>query len=206
VLLYFALLLREWQYADHATHTSLASVRALMQSSAVKPEDLLILAKGHFELWERIGVFGEPYHIHRSKQLFDQFFKQNPNHDRVDDIVVYIKVLQHCGDYELAASVVKVLLANNEGDVEYPNLLFIAGTIFKALRQYETANNYFFEAAQVGPPRYFTKLEMMIIISRLIEELQGEEDADEDSYRMVHAHMILDVLLLFLSAVFITAP
>ncbi len=180
-LLYFSLALREWMFAE----------RNNKKKAKMSNEDLLVLAKGHWELWNRIGVFGEPYHLMRSKALFEEFFEANPAHDTPDDLVVYCKVLQHLGELDAAANIVRVIVNNHDGEPDYPQYLFLAGCIYKSMKLNESANNYFFEAAQVGPPRFFNKLEMMIIISRTIEELQGE-DADEDSYRMVHAHLALE--------------
>ena len=58
---------------------------------------------------------------------------------------------------------------------------------------YDKASTYFFEASQIGPPKFFTKLEMMIIISRTIEEQQAasEEEGEEEAYRMVWLFILL---------------
>ena len=182
-LLYYALLLREWLYSfKPGTNLRRATMRT---------EDLLLLAREHFELWQRLGVFSEPYHLYRSRELFKDYLQSRPNHDDIDDLVTYCKVLQHLGENEEAAKVISLVVANSEGHPDYPNFLFFTGVIYKALGQYEKANSFFFEAQQVGPPKFFTKLEMMVIISRLIEEMQGEENADDDAYQMVTTESLI---------------
>jgi tetratricopeptide (TPR) repeat protein len=177
ILLYYAVAIREWAFG---TKPGSELKRASMRS-----DDMIILARRHFELWQRLGVFAENYHLHRSKELFSQYFETHPNYDNASDLIIYCKLLQHLGEMEEAAAVIEQVLVNNENDADYPNYLFFAGAIYKSLNQHEKANNYFFEASQSGPPKFFSKLEMMAIISRLIEEYQGEENADDDAYRMV---------------------
>jgi hypothetical protein len=78
------------------------------------------------------------------------------------------------------------ILQNFDGDPEFPNYLLQAGGILKAQGLHDQAANYFFDATQIGPPRFFSKLEMMFIISRNIEE--GNKDKDEpsdDAFEMV---------------------
>jgi tetratricopeptide (TPR) repeat protein len=185
-LLYHALLLREWMYS--------VKPGTNLRRATMRTEDLLLLAREHFELWQRLGVFTEPYHLIRSKELYQDYLKSHPHFDDTDELITYCKVLQHLGDVEGAKTVINKVLASNDQHPDYPNFLFYAGVIYKALGQCEKANNYFFEAQEVGPPKFFTKLEMMVIISRLIEEMQGEDNADDDAYKMVHAHMLLEGL------------
>jgi len=181
-LLYYAVAVREWAFG---TKTGTQLRRATM-----KNDDIIILARCHFELWQRLGVFGENYHLHRSKELFTIYLEANPDYDKASDLIIYCKLLQHLGEMDAAADVIEQVIGNSENDPEYTNYLFYAGAIYKSLNQHEKANSYFFEASQAGPPKFFSKLEMMAIISRLIEEYQGEENADDDAYRMVSIHLI----------------
>lgn len=97
------------------------------------------------------------------------------------------------GDHQAASVAIQHVLSTFDSDAEYPNYLFFAGVIFKALGQGDAANNYFFESAQIGPPKLFSKIEMMMIISRNLEELGTDsEESGEDAYRMVHAHLVLE--------------
>ncbi len=176
-LLYYALVLREWLYSSKPGTT--------LRRATMRNEDILLLAREHFELWQRLGVFSENYHLIRSRDLFSEYLVSHPNYDDPDDLLVYCKVLQHLGDTQTASNIMTILLTNHENHPDYANFLFYAGVIYKALGQYERANGYFFEAQQVGPPKFFTKLEMMVVISRLIEELQGEENSDDNAYKMV---------------------
>jgi tetratricopeptide (TPR) repeat protein len=195
-MLYYAVLLREWLYS--------VKPGTNLRRATMRTEDILLLAREHFELWQRLGVFAENYHLFRSKELFKEYLSVHPHYDEANDLITYFKVLQHLGEKVEAANVIQRVLTRSESHPDYANFLFYAGVIFKTLDQYEKANSYFFESQQVGPPKFFSKLEMMVIISRLIEELQGEENADEDAYKMVRKGFILSVsgfsvyILLFL--------
>ena len=63
----------------------------------------------------------------------------------------------------------------------FASLLFYAGCTYKALGQFERANDFFFEAIEAGPPTSFTKIEMMMIVARNLEQM---EDADFKSSRI----------------------
>jgi tetratricopeptide (TPR) repeat protein len=186
-LLYYALLLREWLYAVKPGTT--------LRRATMRTEDLLLLAREHFDLWQRLGVFTEPYHLTRSKELFQEYFESRPNYDDTDDLITYFKVLQHLGEVETAADIINKVITYNDQHPDYANFLFYAGVIYKALGDYDKANHYFFESQEVGPPKLLTKLDMMIIISRLLEESNREEEIDEEAYHMVYSHMIYEGLI-----------
>lgn len=184
-LLYCALVVREWLFAVRPG-TSVARARR-------NPEDTLVLARGHFELWQRLGAFSDSFHLYRSRDLFKEYVDSLETYESSEDLLTYCKVLQHCGDMQTAAEIINIILTHFDTDVEYPNYLFYAGVINKAAGDIEKATNYFFEASQVGPPRYFSKLEMMVMISRILEESQGGLDENDDqAYEMVHAHLVLE--------------
>jgi len=142
-----------------------------------------------------------------------------------EDWLRYLRVLEYQGDHVAAAELVRRLLtlldpsqeqaqssepfsaqeAKAKGD-RFANLLFYAGCIHKALGMFERANEYFFEAIEFGPPKPLNKIEMMMIISRNLEEMhnanenggrQGDivDTPNEDAYRMIHEHLILECLL-----------
>jgi tetratricopeptide (TPR) repeat protein/ribosomal protein S18 len=180
-------LLREWLYAVKPGTT--------LRRATMRTEDLLLLAREHFDLWQRLGVFTEPYHLTRSKELFQEYFESRPNYDDTDDLITYFKVLQHLGEVETAADIITKVITYNDQHPDYANFLFYAGVIYKALGDYDKANHFFFESQEVGPPKLLTKLDMMIIISRLLEESNREEEIDEEAYHMVYSHMIYEGLI-----------
>lgn len=161
--------------------------------SIFSPVTTLRWALAHFEVWSRKGVAAEEIHLHRARKLFEQAFKRDPELMNAATQFSYCKVLALLGDMEAASAVALKILSSYDHDSEYPTYLFFTGGLFKALNQHEKANNYFFEASQVGPPKLFTKLEMMMIISRTIEESTADDDAEEDdAFKMVRflAHRI----------------
>ncbi len=101
-------------------------------------------------------------------------------------LIRYCKVLQYLGEFEAAGVfMVEQILPYATEDPDYPNYLFCAGVIFKAQGKNEAANDHFFNASQLGPPRFFNKIEMMMVISRTIEEMGADDESNEDAYRMV---------------------
>lgn len=85
---------------------------------------------------------------------------------------------------------------NFQGDPNSANYMFYIGALLKAEGHHDEAANFLFEATQSGPPRFFSKLDMMFIISRNIEEegmKQGEPN--EEAYEMVFQHLKLEELI-----------
>jgi len=191
--LYLSILIKEWI----CYRESNGGAKSVMSSRS-----LIRLAHGHFELWNNMGVSSaSTYHLERSKQLFEQVFQDHPNMRIPEDMFTYCKVLQYLGDLQRASEIIDGVIklnskTRNMDEVQHANYLFFAGGIMKILGEHEKANEFFFEANELGPPRLFTKLEMMMIISRTIEEHHRHDDAEQDdAYRMVHAHLILEGLL-----------
>ena len=199
--LYLSILIKEWICLRESSNGG-GSNKPLMSSRS-----LIRLAHGHFELWSNMGVAsGSMYHLERAQQLFEQVFQEHPNMRLPEDMFTYCKVLQYLGHLQRASEIIDGVIklhsktttttGRNMDEIQQANYLFFAGGIMKILGEHERANEFFFEANELGPPRLFTKLEMMMIISRTIEEHHRNEDSEQDdAYRMVHAHLILEGLL-----------
>jgi tetratricopeptide (TPR) repeat protein len=141
-----------------------------------------------------------------------------------EDWLRYLRVLEYQGDHVAAAELVTRLLTlldpsqeqaqSNEpftaqetkakGE-QFANLLFYAGCIHKALGLFERANDFFFEAIEYGPPKPLSKIEMMMIISRNLEEMQNANEngnrqgdiadtTNEEAYRMVIIAPLIHIL------------
>lgn len=199
--LYYALAVLEW-IVEHESVA--ASGKVLMNSDSSKnvsakdlsllsPPAMLKWAEGHFELWTRKGVAAEVYHLTRSRQLYESAFRRSKDLCTPSTLYSYCKVLTLLGEMDAASIVALKILNDFEHDSEYANYLFFTGGVFKALGLHEKANTYFFEASEVGPPKFFTKLEMMMIISRTIEQENSNEDTEEEgAYKMVRDYFPLD--------------
>lgn len=180
-VLYTALALKEW-----------LQLKGHNNSSETKRQDLLTLARGHLEMWLMNGIAAEIYHLNRSKVLYAEYFKQFPEFSTAKDQVDRCKVLLFLGEWQDAADLITHVIATSAGDPQLANYCFYAGVIFKSLGDYERASEFFFEATQQGPPRYFSQIEMMTIISRNLEEMNadGEGEDNEDAYRMVQRFLM----------------
>lgn len=150
-------------------------------------QDVLTLARGHLEIWLMTGIAAEMYHLRRSKELYSEYFKHFAKFSTKKDRVDHCKVLLFLGEWAEAAEIIVQVIANSHKDPQLANYCFYAGVIFKSLGDYDKASDYFFEANQSGPPKFFSQIEMMTIISRNLEEMNanGEGEDNEDAYRMV---------------------
>eukprot|EP01038_Epipyxis_sp_PR26KG_P009292 gene9292-12520_t len=169
---------------------------AILKGYSINFKQMILLAKSHHEIWYRRGVAAEEYHLLRARALFEKYFSG------VDPSVVnsgmhldYCRVLMFLGDHEAAAIEILYIINTYENDPDIASFYFYAGAIYKALNQYDQASNYFFEATQMGPPKHFSKIEMMIIISRNLEKMGSDanaEDSNEEAYKMVYDHLVLE--------------
>ena len=152
------------------------------------------------------GLKGELNHLKRARDLFEKYTADPDKPITVQTWLRYFKVLQFFGDDRKASHIIqRILRTADEYNSDYPNYLLYAGAVFKAMGDHEKANEYFFRLLDSGPqlelPKGFTKLEIMTIIGRNLEELhsattlQGEEhrewsgDGDE-AYKMVREYNV----------------
>ncbi|RYH19964.1 hypothetical protein EON65_25075 [archaeon] len=230
--LYCAVMLMEWLFAaknhtstptNHSNSTpqgnsitALASTLAsaishgshVQHRANIMPEEALQLATLHFTIWTADYVYINVYHLERAYTWFQHFFTQKPSHDVLEDLLTYFYVLQHKGDHQSAFALISNML--NVYDNSHPlyvNLLFYAGCAAKGCGMLEKANVYFFDSSQLGPVKHFTRLEMMTLISRTIEEhnasngndnQEGGNDPstdDNEAYQMVHTHLLQEHLI-----------
>eukprot|EP01031_Cornospumella_fuschlensis_P038817 gene38817-47207_t len=232
-LLYSAVMLMEWLFAakSHTTSpkgksnnpgsssiasaitstlTSAISQNAPVQHRAnIKPEEALQLAKLHFTIWTSDYVYTNVYHLERAYTWFQHFFKEKPSHDVLEDLLTYFYVLQHKGDHNSAYILIKnVLSVYDSSHPLYVSLQFFAGCAAKGCGLLSDANGYFFDSTKLGPIKHFTRLEMMTLISRTIEEINatsgghdnvegaGELTTDDnEAYQMVHTHLLQESLI-----------
>lgn len=154
--LYDALLLKNW---------------ILIRNQRINNAELVETATLFLDLWLKQGVQADGYLLERARALFEMYFKfvGRENCHNVQTFLRYCNVLQNMGDHKAASVVIKQVLTLFDSDADYPNYLFYAGVIFKAMGDSDAANNYFFESCQIGPPKLFSKIEMMAIISRNLE-------------------------------------
>ena len=170
--LYYGVALKEWVIADGQT---------------LSKEESLVLAEAHYEVWQRQGVSCELIHLQKARDLYSDYITKCGQSTSISAAIwiQYCRILMYLGQSKEASDAIKIVVSVFENDPEVPIYLFMAGAIFKALGLREEANNYFFEATQIGPPKLFTKMEMMLIISRVLEEMDADSDGNEGAYKMV---------------------
>jgi tetratricopeptide (TPR) repeat protein len=151
------------------------------------------LAKAHFDLFIASGFSGNKYHIERALELYESAIQFNEISHQSTVWLEYCKTLQIYGDIEKALSVCNYMLDNFKLDSDYPSFLFFAGGLYKALNKFEDACNYFLEAAVIGPPKYFSKLELIFVIARCLEESANYSDNDfsDEAYKLVSLYIYM---------------
>lgn len=159
-------------------------------------ENITFQAKSHSEVWRTSGIEADGYNLRKSRELYGAVMK---THEDVIDLEAWLdfsRVLQYIGDLETASKIVNKLMSRFEKHTDFPSFLFYAGGLLKALGDFDRAGSYFFESMSIGPPKLFSRLDMMFIVARTLEEsTQDSDDPVEDGYRMVHHHQISDGLL-----------
>jgi hypothetical protein len=180
--LYYGVVLKEW---------------TLLNGAVLSVNQSLILAEAHFEVWLRQGISKDIVHLERAKSLYKDYIDKTGNTSVIPATtwLQYCRVLMYLGDAASASSVITTVVTTFENDTDIPIYLLFAGAIFKALGLSEQANNYFFEATQIGPPKLFSKMEMMLIISRVLEEMDADSDGNEGAYRIVRDGVEWNILV-----------
>jgi hypothetical protein len=182
--IFVGVVLKEWLVKQHKVRLS--------------PTATLILALAYVELYRRKNVHANDHWLFRAKELFDSYFVTVggvDNEGSSKNVLMYCKLLHFMGLHDQTCEVIESVLPNFEMDPLLPTFLLMAGAAHKATGDFETANNYFFDSCQIGPPTPFSKIEMMTIISRNLEEMGNEVDDGEDAYKMVHAHLVVEGII-----------
>lgn len=177
-LMRVGLLAMEWAHLHELEFTSI---------------ELRLLARGHYEYWLCSGANAEEYNLTRAKDLYGKTIQHIDNISHPDVLIEYCRVLQHSGEEEKASQIALEVIKTFEHSIEYANYVFYVGCLQKSLGMHDKAATYLFEAMKQGPPRYFSKLEMMFLISRNIEENAKRRGENcDDAYRIVFDHEKLE--------------
>eukprot|EP01039_Chlorochromonas_danica_P006332 gene6332-6983_t len=154
----------------------------------------LLLARVHFHLWANEGIAGDGQHLDLCRRYYQPLMVPSSGEVELQDLVAYMKVLQLVGSMEEAVEFGQsMLLPAYESDRHYPDILFYMGVACKAANRLELAHGYFFEASQLGPPKNFSRLEIMIVLSRLEE--QNADFGNDEAYRMLYDYFSKDGLI-----------
>ena len=102
----------------------------------------------------------------------------------------YSKILMHLGESDLGLKTITNMIRKFDSDDRQGIYHLTAGAMLSSLGKHEQAGQYFFEAIQIGTPKFFTKSDLMFILSRSFEQLGFEtkttgSDPVEDGYVMV---------------------
>lgn len=190
----------------------------MTQGLELVPTEHRTLARAHFDLWLHSGTQVDMYNLTRAIQLYETALREH-SANIISPSLEYCQALQCGGHMNQATDVIMTILTSLDDDPDpgqgpgsYPgpdraSHLFHAGGLFKAQGLHDKASNYFFEATQIGPPKFFSKLEMMMILSRNIEESgklasstgtgagTGTEEPSDDAYEMVYTHLVIEQVI-----------
>jgi tetratricopeptide (TPR) repeat protein len=161
----------------------------------LEPSRYISYAHLYFEQCKLSGVSFPVHYIQNAKYFFEKHFDHYPKWKISDDYIEYLRVLIILGEYNLAVQVIQCVLSIFEREEDAANYLFYAGCIHKRLNDFNRANHYFFQAIELGPPKLFSKLEMMVILSRVIEDEKAEAgltNENDSAYQMVHTQFVIE--------------
>ena len=177
-MIYVGLLLMEW---------------SIKRGYVMNTEEEMLMAESHCRVWFSMGVNADIYNMQRSIEFYDKLYRTIDTSENPMFILDFANALSYMGHFDRVYNLLLILVQRFEDHKDIPNFLFYTGIALKALGRHDEAADYFFEATQIGPPKLFSKLEMMFIISRNIEQGSRNRDAPmADAYEMVYEHVVLE--------------
>jgi hypothetical protein len=73
--------------------------------------------------------------------------------------------------------------------------VLFAGGMLKAMGDFDKAGSYFFEAMNMGPPRLFSRLDMMFIVARTLEESTADRRESTDQTHRIFSFFGVNPLI-----------
>lgn len=167
------------------------------------------IAKAHLDIYMGAGIYAEPYHLQRAKQLYLKLIgsceKKKEGYRLVPEKMLTVKkellwVLSYLGDGETGQQIgMEALdLVNELNDMSASAINMQTGSLCKDMEDYDSAANFFFEVINSDAmPGTLTRTEMLFIISRNLNQLEAEKAKRDgrvyvDDYRMIHLQMLQD--------------
>lgn len=98
----------------------------------------------------------------------------------------YSQVLLFQGNYDLGARTTALIATKFADTPSAPVYLLNAAAMFFAAGNFDQAGKHMFQSIQTGPPKFFSKSEMLFMLSRTFEQSGTLDDSRaEDGYFMV---------------------
>ena len=195
-------------------YQSLTAGACLMEWANVRGVDFtmqeqILLAKTHHEIFMNMDLYGEQYNLRRSKELFkdvlDKSAKNVNGFSMQEEKILttkqaFCKTLCTAGDGELlqeiCGDVLEIITRNSDKGIS--DYYLMRGSAFKDIQNYDEAANCFFEAINgTLLPGRLSRLEMLFIITRNLNQLEAERARREKrtyihDYQMIYLQMVQD--------------
>jgi hypothetical protein len=129
-------------------------------------------------------------HLIYAKLSYEKALKNNEIANDPQVWFEYSKVLMHLGEADLGLKTITSMNRKFDNNEHQGIFHLTAGAMLSAMGKHEQAGQYFFEAIQIGVPKFFSKSDLMFILSRSFEQLGFETKATgtdpvEEGYQMV---------------------
>jgi tetratricopeptide (TPR) repeat protein len=130
-------------------------------------------------------------HLRFAKESYEKALKSSEISSDSQVWLEYSKVLMHLGDAESGLKTITAMMRQFDSHDEHQGVFYLtAGAMLSSMGKHEQAGQYYFEAIQIGAPRFFSKSDLMFILSRSFEQLGFETkssgaDPVEEGYIMV---------------------
>jgi tetratricopeptide (TPR) repeat protein len=132
--------------------------------------DERLLGRAHFELWRVSTLTADPYNLKCAARWYHIALQSLECALDARAWIEYARVLEGQGESLEASTIVQRLLYSFETDSDFSTYLLYAGGALKAQGELDRAGSYFFEAMNSGPPRQFSRTDMLFIVARTLEE------------------------------------
>ena len=126
------------------------------------------------------------YNLERAKALYETALLHVEIASDPEVWLEYSQILLFMGDFDLGTKTTALIASKFSNSPNAPIYLLNAAAMNCAQGQFELAGKFMFQSIQVGPPTFFSKSEMLFLLSRTFEQSgQMDDSRAEDGYLMV---------------------
>lgn len=126
------------------------------------------------------------YNLERAKALYETALLHVDLATDPGVWLEYSQILLFLGEFDLGTKTTALIASKFSNSSSAPIYLLNAAAMHSAEGQFELAGKFMFQSIQTGPPTFFSKSEMLFLLSRTFEQSgQTDDSRAEDGYLMV---------------------
>lgn len=149
-----------------------------------------MIGYAHSETWLSGSGHSETYSLERAKELYENVLLDLDQAADPSVWLEYSQVLLFQGNYDLGSRTTALIATKFADSPNAPIYLLNAAAMYFAAGSFDQAGKNLFQSIQQGPPKFFTKSEMLFMLSRTFEQSGTLDDSRaEDGYFMVFQNL-----------------